>query len=64
MKYRVMLDINPEYYSYEGLVELEDYMDLGIEQKIEYLDELEEFKWRNIKHFRKHLKSQESLTQE
>ena len=52
-KYQLLLDLNPEYARYPHFIPPEEYKDLELELKQEYLDELKEYKWKHLKYIRK-----------
>ena len=59
-----MVDLLPEYQTYPYYIEHEQFKGLDLDLKLEYLDELEEFKWKRLKKERKTQKKEECLSQE
>jgi hypothetical protein len=59
-KYRIMLELTPALADYRYFIPPQEYEGLDLEQKMEYLDELEEQKWRAVRAERRG----EALTEE
>ena len=52
-KYTLMLEIDEDLKDYPHLLSIEEFNLLDIETKLVALEEVEEYKWKNIKKIRK-----------